>query len=287
MAIGDRRPSDILTGEWVPEIWSAKVIRHVRSNLCAAQVCNTDYQADLAKGDVVHIPLDKELTGADVVVTSDGVYTNMNTTGTGVAESITIDTWWEVPVSIDDSSAKQTHIGNALEIQANNAAYAFEKKVDTDIWTLSTSLTATWAGTDGQTFTDDLLIDIMEGLDEADIPADRALVTDPSGIADMRKIDKFMTFDYSTNPLRLAGYRGRIDMYDLPVFVTNNLKAATTGNYGVVINRKAIGLIMQSPMDVEKFRAPLRHSWIVNTSGFWGSDVIRQSHAAYFYTRKL
>ena len=127
----------------------------------------------------------------------------------------------------------------------------------------------------------------MEGLDEADIPESRAMVCDPSTIADMRKIDKFMTFDYTTSPLRLAGYRGRIDAYGLPVFMTNNLTAATTGNYGAILAKEAIGLIVQSPMDVEKWREPLRHSWIVNTSGFYGVDVLRASPSgAYFYTRK-
>mgnify|MGYP001590740999 FL=1 len=126
----------------------------------------------------------------------------------------------------------------------------------------------------------------MEGLDEADIPEERALVGDPSLIADCRKIDKFMTFDYSTNPLRTAGYRGRIDAYDLPVFYTNNLTAATTGNYGVLIHKDAIGVGVQSPMDVEAWREPRRHADVINTSGFYGVDVLRATFGAYFYTRK-
>ena len=104
-------------------------------------------------------------------------------------------------------------------------------------------------------------------------------------IADMRKIDKFMTFDYSTNPLRMAGYRGMIDAYGLPVYMTNNLTATTTGNYGALIHKQAIGLAVQSPMDVERWREHKRHSWIINTSGFYGVDVIASTYGAYFYTR--
>jgi len=283
----DRRPSDALTGELVSEIWSAKVINHLRSYLVADQVISTDWKPMLAKGDVLNIPVMAELTGAAVDVTSDAVLTNMNTTFTTTAETITVDTWWNVPVQVDDSTARQTTVPELLEKEADNAAYAWRKKLDSDVCALFSSLRSTWAGTDGQTFTDDIMVALMEGLDEADIPEERAVVGDPSTIADMRKIDKFMTFDYSTNPLRMAGYRGRVDAYGLPVFMTNNLTAATTGNYGAILHKEAIGLIVQSPMDVEKFRLPLRLSWVINTSGFYGVDVLRASPSgAYFYTRK-
>ena len=282
----DRRPSDILTGEGVPEIWSSKFFDHTRSGLVALQVCNSKWGEELTKGDKLWITIMSELTVSNVDVTADAVLTNMNTDFLGTAVSVTIDTWKEVPVQIDDSSKKQTQIPELLAQKVKDAAYAYNKNLDNAVCALYSSLTSTWAGSDGQTFTDDLLLSIMEGLDEADIPEERALVGDPSTIADARKIDKFMTFDYTTNPLRAAGYRGRIDAYDLPVFYTNNLTAATTGNYGVVIHKDAIGVGLQSPMDVEAWREPRRHSDVVNTSGFYGIDVLRSTFGAYFYTRK-
>src|SRR3990167_3137183 len=106
----DRRPSDALTGELVPQLWSPKVINHLRTYLVAEQVISTDWQPLLAKGDVLNIPVLAELTGAAVDVTTTGVLTNMNTTFTTTAETITIYTWWEVPVQVDDSTARQTHV---------------------------------------------------------------------------------------------------------------------------------------------------------------------------------
>lgn len=282
----DRRPADILTGEGVPEIWSAKFLEFTKSGLIALQVCNSTWGAELSKGDKLWITLMSEPTVADVDVTTDGVLTNMNTDFFGTAVSITVDKWKECPVMIDDSSKKQTQIPNLLEQKVKDAAYAWNKTVDAEAASLFSSFTSTWAGTDGQTFTDDLLLDIMEGLDEANIPEQRALVGDPSVISDARKIDKFMTFDYSTNPLRAAGYRGRIDAYDLPVFYTNNLTAATTGNYCAVLHKDAIGVGMQSPMNVEAWRESRRHSDVINTSGFYGIDVLRSTFGAYFYSRK-
>ena len=282
----DRRPSDILTGEGVPQVWASKMMHHTETSLVAQQVVNSSWNETLKMGDKVWIPIDKELTGAAVDVTTTGVITNLNTTALDTATSITVDVWWEVPVSVDDSSKAQSQIPALLEKLSKNAGYAWSKKLDGDVFALNSSLTSTWAGSDGQTFTDDILLALMEGLDEASILPDRSLVTDPSGIADMRKIDKFMTFDYSTNPLRLSGYRGRVDAYDLPVFVTNNLTAATTGNYGVLLHKDAIGLAVQSPMAVESWREPLRHSDFINTSGWYGVDILRSTFGAFFYTRK-
>src|SRR3990167_9647819 len=158
----DRRPADILTGEGVQELWAAKILDHTRSGLVAAQVVNTTWGELLAKGDKLWIPISSEQTGAAVDVTSDGVFTNMNTDFFGTAVSITVDTWWEVPVMIDDSSKRQTQIPALLEKKAKDAAYAWNKKLDSDVAALYSSLTSTWAGTDGQTFTDDLLVDLME-----------------------------------------------------------------------------------------------------------------------------
>uniref|UniRef100_A0A6M3KLD0 Putative capsid protein n=1 Tax=viral metagenome TaxID=1070528 RepID=A0A6M3KLD0_9ZZZZ len=282
-----RQPTDALTGQLVPQVWSAKVLDHTRSSLFADQVVSTEWAAMMTMGDYIYIPLMLELTGAAVDPSGDSAITNLKTAITDTAVGITIDIWWEIPVAVDDSVARQTQVPGLLEKAANNAAYGWKKKLDGDTAALFSSLTSTWAGSDGQTFTDDLLLDIMEGLDEADIPTERALVCDPSTIADLRKIDKFMSFDYSTNPLRLAGYRGMIDPYGLPVYMTNNLTApASAGNYGAVLHKEAIGLAVQSPMDVEKWREPRRHSWIINTSGFFGVDVLRATFGAYFYTRK-
>ena len=282
-----RQPTDILSGEGVPEIWSARMLQHTKMGLVCLQVCDSTWGSELTKGDKLYITLSAALTVADVDVSSDAVLTAMAAnTFFGSNTTLTIDKWKECPVGIDDSAKKQTQIPGLLEQKVKDAAYAWNKTVDAEAAGLFSSLTSTWAGSDGQTFTDDLLLNIMEGLDEADIPETRALVGDPSIIADARKIDKFMTFDYTTSPLRAAGYRGRIDAYDLPMFYTNNLTALSVGNYCAVLHKDAIGVALQSPMDVESWREPRRHVDVVNTSGFYGIDVLRSTFGAFFYSRK-
>jgi hypothetical protein len=127
----------------------------------------------------------------------------------------------------------------------------------------------------------------MEALDEGDVPREnRSLVGDPSMLADLYKIDKYMSYDYTAHPIgTTGGYKGTITAYSLPVFITNHLTAATTGNYGVLIHRDAIGLAIQSAPDVEKWRAADRHSDIVNISSIWGEDELRDAFGIPFYTR--
>jgi len=292
-----RRPSDALTGEFVAELWSSKVINHVRSYLVCAQVVNTTWKDQLAKGDQVHIPVMTALTASvvDPSTTAAINASNVQTTFGTTAESVTIDKWYECPVQIDDSVKAQSQVGNLLEIAADNAAYALEKVIDTDVNTLFSGLyTAGGAyGADGQTFTDDILIALMEQLDKNDCPREkRSLVGDPSMLADCYKIDKFMSYDYSKNPLGnvqnvagTGGYRGTIVAYNLPVYITNNLTDATTGSYGVLLHPDAIGLVIQSAPTVEKDRVASAASDVIYIRCLWGSDELRDTFGYAFYTR--
>jgi len=287
----DRRPSDALTGELVPEIWSAKFIEHVMSYLPCINVVNTEFRSELAKGDVLHIPVMTTLTASvvDPTVTAAINSSNVQTTFTTTAETLTIDKWYEVPIQVDDSVKKQTNIPNLLESRQRSAAYAIEKTVDTDVNGLFSGLSTSAGvyGSDGQTFTDDIMVALMEQLDEADVPPmDRALVGDPSTLADCRKIDKFMSYDYTKNPLGSTAFKGVISPYDVPFYVTNNLTAATTGAYGALLHKEAIGLAIQMPLDVEKDRVAAAASDLIYVRCCWGADELRDTFGVAFYTRK-
>ncbi len=284
----DRRPSDALTGELVPELWSARVIDHVMSNLVCANVVDTSWRTQLSRGDVLHIPVMTTLTSYVVDTTVTAAIGDMNTTATTTAESLTIDKWRHVPIQIDDSVKTQTQVGDLLDTTLQSASYELEKQIDTDVNGQFSSLTAMTGNIDGQTFTDDMLIQMLEQLDEADVSREgRNLVGDPSLAADCYKIDKFMNLDYSNNPLgKQNGYRGTIAAYNIPLWVTNNLTAGTTGSVGALLQPEAIGLVIQDPISISKARVESAASDVVYVRVMWGSDVLRSTHGIYFYTRK-
>jgi len=278
-----RYPSSAETYEFIPEQWSSRVIEAVKSNLVCVGVVDTTWKDQLARGDVLHIPVGSALTSGHVDVTTE-YGGNMNTDFGATAETLTIDKWDEVPVQIDDGTKMQTQVKDLVAKLGDRAGYELAKAIDTDVNTLFASLTATWAGSDAQTFSDDILIALMEGLDEADVPrSNRSLVVDPSCIADMYKIDKFVHKDYNQI---LTGEIGKTPYGD-PIFITNNLYAASnTGAYGALLHKEAIGLVIQRGPTIENTREARYHSDVINISAIWGSDILRATFGAYFYTRK-
>ncbi len=281
-----RMPVDATTDKFVNAVYSSKVINYVRSNLVAVATADVTWKEQLAKGNILYIPIMTSTAARDVdphtsFLSTADAYSFGTTNAT-----ITIDKWKEAPRMIDDSTKAQTQVPNLLDKAANDAAYELLKAIDTDVNGLYASLTTTWRGSDGQTFSDDILIALMEGLDEANVPrVNRSLVGDPSMIADIYKIDKYMSRDYNDKTFTTDAFRGRINCYDLPVFCTNNLVDAGTGNNGALLHKEAIGAVIQSEPKVERFRVPEQHADCVNVSAFFGSDILRSTFGATFYTR--
>jgi len=276
-----RYPASAETYEMISEQWAAKIIEATQSQLVCVNIVDTTWKDTLKVGDKVNIFVGASLTSGHVDITSD-YGGNLNTDWGSTAESITIDKWDECPVQIDDGTAMQTHIEDVVGKLGKESAYQVNKAVDTDVNGLFSSLTSTWAGQDGQDFDDDLCIALMEGLDEADVPRmDRAFAVDPSVIADMYKIDKFVNKDYNQT---LTGVIGKTPYGD-PIFITNNLTTYSTGSYCAYLHKTAIGLVIQKIPNVTITPWPQRHSTVVNVDAIWGADVVRSTFGAYFYSR--
>jgi len=256
-------------------------------------VVNTTWAAMLKLGDSLKIPVMTALTASvvDTTVTAAINATNVQTTFGTTAESITIDHWYECPVQIDDSVRVQSQVTNLLEIAADNASFALEKQIDAQVHVLFSGLggySGTAYGSDGQTFSDDILIALMETLDEGDVPREnRSLVGDPSTLADCYKIDKFVNYDYTRDPLGGQGpFKGTITQYGLPLYITNHLTATTTGNFGALLHRDAIGLVIQDGPTVAKARVESAASDLIYIRTIWGEDELRDTFGIPFYTRK-
>lgn len=285
MALPTSRPSDAQSHEFIPDLWSSRVIDIVRRNLVAMNVVDMSWRNDLFKGALVTIPVMTSMSTHDVDPTSTASIVSPNTTFGTTAKTITIDYWKESVVQIDDLVKIQTQVSDLLGKAASNAAYELAKDVDTDVNLLYNDLGSTVYGADGQTFTDDIMIALMEYLDENDVPREnRSLVIDPATIADIYKIDKFVHLDYQKVAVIPTGNIGQI--YGVPVYVTNNLEATTVGSYGCLLHKEAIALVMQQTLAVEKWRMPAAASDAIAVRSLWGCDVLRPTFGKCFYTRK-
>lgn len=286
MGLSARTPTTIKTYYYVPAVYSNKVIDTMKMNLVAWDSIDSEWSSQLTKGDTLYIPRYNTVTASEVVVGTKGTALNpFNTAGA----TLSIDSWYEAPVDIDYMTLKQTQV-NPESIAADQAAYAIKVKMDTAVCTLFYGLggyTASGLGSDGQTLTDDLLLEMVETLDEADVPRDgnRFLIIDPSAVVDLLQIDKFIAAQYTSIGAVNNGIIGKSPIYGCTVKVTNNLKAATTGSYGVLMHKKALAGVAQIQNSWTKEFEEL-HQRRYHCEALWGVAEVNDSFGIPFFTRK-
>lgn len=287
MGLSARVPSGAQTYKFIPAIYLNKVIEAAKSSLVALDAVNNEWVAGAVKGDTYYIPKTNTVTATEVVVNTKGTSKNpFNTAGV----TLSVDQWYEAPVDIDDMTKFQSQV--AMDnFAVKESAYSIQKIIDTSICTLFSSLggySSSAYETDGQTLDDNILIYLMETLDEADVPRDggRTLILDPSAMADMLKIDKFVQSLYvSIGAVENGLIAKNHPIYGCSVRVTNNLVAATTGNYGVMMHRNAIAVKIQIDTAWRKVFEEL-HTTRYQAEALWGVIEAQDTFGVPFYTRK-
>ncbi|MDP2158763.1 MAG: hypothetical protein Q8K68_13765 [Nitrospirota bacterium] len=254
---------------------------HTKSNLVVASRVNTKYRDSIAKGYKVSIPVMAE--GTDAEVTPGVVPTPSDLAGTPV--SITVDQWRVAAAEISDMADIEDPIGY-MNFAAENCSYRISKRVDTKLGSLFPALQGSSVyGSDGQVLTDEIILALMQTLDEGDVPEDnRSIIADPSSKVDLLGIDKFVRNDYVREPVIPTGRFGNI--YNMGVFITNNLTAATTGNYAAMLHRDAIGLAIQRNPRSQIVRIPQEFRTLIMVDVIYGVGELRDTFGQAFYSHK-
>lgn len=273
--------AELITAKFIPEIFSTLVLSTLKDELVIVPAVSHAYQKDLKLGTKTWIPVFSAPTVGEVTPGTELTKNDM----AGTPVSITVDKWWGAAMEISEM-ANIEDMPSYLEGGAKEIAYAVAAKIDLDVGALFSALSGSSVqGSDGQTFTDDLMIDISETLDEANVKTrDRVIIGDPSTRADIRKIDKWMKSDYISGQPAMNGQLTNI--YGMPVLITNNLTAATTGSYGVVMHRSAIGVAIQQNPKAQRIDEEIKHRIVIQVKAIWGEDEIRDTCGKSFYTRK-
>jgi hypothetical protein len=282
MAFSARIPSTLDTNKFVPEIFSKNVLVAVKHKLVAAPFVNHSYEKELSKGDTLYITATNVVTATEITIGTEGVQSNPFNTA---AKTLTIDKYYEAPVTLDFVSRRQSQVDLIAKAEAESA-YAISKVIDTSVCDLFSTLNSdSVAGTDGSPWTDDVLILAVETLDARDIPEEnRAWFGDPSTKADILKIDKFVRVDYGYGDQIPTGMF-RKDIYGSPLLITNNLTAYSTGSYGCYLHKDAIGLAISQKLNAYSVEQKLKHQLVLNTEALWGVGEIRNDFGYPIYTR--
>lgn len=273
--------AELITRSFIPVVASKDAFAAVKTNLVCVSAFNTNFRNQLKRGYKVEIPVFTAVSTTEVTPGTEPTAADASTSST----SITVDKWYEASAEISNLMAIE-EVADYLKGAIDECSYSVAKTIDTDVNGLfSTLASSSVYGSDGQTFTDDIFIDLVETLDEADVPDDgkRVLIGDPSTRADLLGIDKFVRTDY----VRETVPTGKIGMlYNVGCFFTNNLTASTTGAYGVLAHRDAIGIVIQKDLNVKHYDMSYKFIQKIIVDCAWGADEIRDTFGKSFYTRK-
>jgi hypothetical protein len=240
------------TGDvFIPEVWSAEVLRATeRALVMADKVKRYDSLVQKA-GDSIHVPNVSNLTAND------------KTANTQVTLQAPTET--ETAINIDQHKEASFLVEDLLKVQSNydlmsayteKAGYAIAQAVDSDLLALYASLTSTDQGTYGADLGDAEILGAIEQLDLADAPLeDRCLVIYPTQKTAIAKLDRFTKADYlgewdMPTPVR-TGAASRFlwgNIYGVPVYYTNQVPvtaASPAQIHNVLFHKEAFALAMQ------------------------------------------
>jgi len=253
---------------FVPSIWSARLLTELESRLVARGISNQDYQGDASGGSV-------RIT--NVLDPTIGSYTAHNDitvdTVTDAQQVMNLDQQDYFAFEIDDIEQAQSVSGGAVMAEATQrAAYGLASKIDTYLLGLmeagGTAGDAFDLTTSGQAY--DIFVNHSIALDEADIPeAGRFTVVSPALHGKLLTDDRFI----SAGDAAGAGVRanGRVgEVAGLTVYKSNNLTAGK-----VVTGYRGATTLATQINKVEGFRMENRFADAVKGLSTYGGKVIR------------
>jgi len=272
--------AELISRYFVPSVYSKSAIMHTKSKLVCVDAFQTKYKNDLKKGHTVYIPVYTEGSATEVTPGTEPTAGDHSTTGV----SLTVDQWYEDSAEISDLGEIE-EFADYLQGATESCSYTIAKKIDTSVGSLFSSLASSSVyGADGQAFDDGIFRALVETLDENDVPDEgRVLIGDPSTKSDILDVEKFISRDYKNGEPVMNGQIGTL--YGAKVLITNNLTAASTGNYGVYAHKDAIGIAIQRNPRVRVYDMGYKFIAKVIVDAAWGVAEIRDTFGKSFYTR--
>jgi hypothetical protein len=284
------------SGNFIPEIWSGKLIENFYDSTVLAAISNTDYEGEIRnQGDTVNIRTQPNITireyvkGQNLVVENPDAPKLQLVIDKGEYFSCVEDDIDRVQSDIklmdmwskDASEQMKIKIDQRVltdmlpDIDARNkGATAGAKSAAFNLGTTAAPLTVTKDGASTTTPVVDLIVDMGTVLDEANVPeSDRFLVI-PARMAGLIKKselkDASLTGD-SMTPLR----NGRLGMIDrFTIYVSHNLNVAS-GKTSLIAGHK-MGFTFASQMtEMETLRAQSTFGNIIRGLQVYGYKVVK------------
>ena len=284
------------SGNFIPEIWSGKLIENFYDATVLAAISNTDYEGEIrSMGDTVNIRTTPEITIRDyvkgqtltvenpdkpklqLVIDKGEYFACVEDDVDKVQSDINLmDTW-----SKDASERMKIKIDQRVltdllpDIAATNkGATAGEQSASFNLGTTGAPLTVSKDGASSTTSVVDLIVDMGTVLDEANCPEGDRYMVIPAKMAGLIKKselkDASLTGD-STSIVR----NGRLGMVDrFTIYVSHNLNVSS-GKYSIIAGHK-MGFTFATQMtEMESLRAESTFGNIIRGLQVYGYKVVK------------
>jgi hypothetical protein len=285
------------SGNFIPEIWSGKLIENFYDATVLAAIANTDYEGEIKnQGDTVNIRTIPNITIRDYVKGQSLVVENPDKPKL----QLVIDKGEYFACVEDDIDRVQSDV-KLMDMWSKDASEQMKIKIDqrvlTDILpdiaatnkgatagavsaafnlgTTGSPLTVSKDGSGGTTSVTDLVVDMGTVLDEANCPEQNRFLIIPARMAGLIKKselkDASLTGD-SQSPLR----NGRLGMIDrFTIYVSHNLKVTSSTKYSIIAGTK-MGFTFASQMtEMETIRSETTFGDIIRGLQVYGYKVVK------------
>jgi hypothetical protein len=285
------------SGNFIPELWSGKLIENFYDATVLAAISNTDYEGEIRQyGDTVNIRTTPEITIRDYVkgqtltvenpdkpklqllIDKGEYFACVEDDVDKVQSDINLmDTWTKdaserMKIKIDQRVLTDIlpDIGSF-----NKGATAGEQSSSFNLGTTASPLQVTSSGAGGTKSVVDLIVDLGTVLDEANCPEQNRFMVVPAKFAGLIKKSELKDASLTGDGTSIVR-NGRLGMIDrFTVYVSHNLKVDSGGKYNLIAGHK-MGFTFASQMtNMETIRSESTFGNIVRGLQVYGYKVVK------------
>jgi len=284
------------SGNFIPEIWSGKLIENFYDATVLAAISNTDYEGEIRQyGDTVNIRTTPEITIRDYVkgqtlvvenpdkpklqlLIDKGEYFSCVEDDVDKVQSDInlMDTWSKDASERMKIKIDQRVLTDILPgiVAANKGATAGEQSASFNLGTSAAPLTVTKDGASSTTSVVDLLVDLGTVLDEANSPEADRFVVIPAKMAGLIKKSELKDASLTGDAQSIVR-NGRLGMVDrFTIYVSHNL-SVSSGKYNIIAGHK-MGFTFASQMtNMETIRSESTFGNIIRGLQVYGYKVTK------------
>lgn len=273
---------------FIPELWTAKLLVALRKKAVAAQLVNRDYEGEIKRaGNTVNITSINDMTIGNYTKHTDITFEDID----DATRALVIDQQKYFAFELDDVERAQSVNGGAVMNQAlDNATYQLRDTADQFLFSAMNAavqgggndLGTVAIHTNAQALYD-AFVDLSVTLDEDNVPEDgRFAVVSPKLHGRLLKLDTFIKpGDQAAPAARQNGYIGSIA--GLELYKSNNLPAVTdaaaTGGIAIAGHNIATTFAEQIT-SIEAVRLEKRFADGVKGLHVYGAKVVRPTALA-------